>query len=588
MTRSIRQNRQHLSTLSKHSHKIFGSMEKIRLYAWIALAASLYVCYLMWQHDYPPPSEPTSAVPTTSAPSDSLPSLPGSTSNPTQSAPSASLPSSMPAAAVASTNSNPKAPKITVRTDTLEILISTQGGELDSADLLKYPQEKEHPEKVVRLLDRDNDNFYFMRSGLQAADERAAPTHRALFSTPATEYDLTSGQETLVVPMTWEEGAVKVTKTYTFKRGNYAIALDYKIENHSASEWKGASYVQLARRQPVVKASMLNAESYAFMGPAVGDGKTITNLKLDKDESKHFNDEKKRYTGGWFAAMQHHFVVASVPQSDVAYDYKLNVESPQQFTVSYQGPLVSVAAGASGEFHESIFVGPKIQSQLKALSPTLDSTADYGKLKLVASPLFTILATVHGFIGNWGWSIILVTLLIKLVFYKLTEASGKSMAKMREMAPRLKALQERYKDDREQLGRATMEFYKREKINPLAGCLPTLIQMPVWMAFYWVILNSAEMRQAPFIGYLSDLSSRDPYFILPIILGAANFAQFRLNPAPADPVQAKVMMMMPLLMTGMMAFFPSGLALYWITNTALSIAQQWHINRVVAAGAKKT
>jgi YidC/Oxa1 family membrane protein insertase len=198
-----------------------------------------------------------------------------------------------------------------------------------------------------------------------------------------------------------------------------------------------------------------------------------------------------------------------------------------------------------------------------------------------------LLSWVHRLIGNWGWAIILTTLLIKLVFYKLTEASGKSMAKMREVAPRMKELQERYKDDREQLGRATMEFYKREKINPLAGCLPMLVQMPVFMAFYWVILNAAEMRQAPFLGYLTDLTARDPYFILPLILGVLNFAQFKLNPAPADPVQAKVMMFMPILMTGMMVLFPTGLVLYWITNTGLSILQQWHINRVVAGASKK-
>ena len=286
--------------------------------------------------------------------------------------------------------------------------------------------------------------------------------------------------------------------------------------------------------------------------------------------------------------MQHHFVTAAIPKPDLPYEYNLFVESPQQFLLNYRGPLTTVAANATGEIHETLFVGPKIQSQLSSVGSKLDLTADYGVLTMVASPLFWVLEKVHSFIGNWGWAIIVVTLLIKAVFYKLTEASGKSMAKMREMAPRLKALQERYKDDREQLGRATMEFYKREKINPLAGCLPTLVQMPVWMAFYWVILNSAEMRQAPFIGYLTDLSTRDPYFILPIILGIANFVQFRLNPAPADPVQAKVMMLMPLLMSGMMAFFPSGLALYWITNTVLSIAQQWHINRVVAADTKKT
>jgi YidC/Oxa1 family membrane protein insertase len=386
--------------------------------------------------------------------------------------------------------------------------------------------------------------------------------------------------------LTWtNEQGVIVTKSFTFKRGAYAIDLLYGIENRSGSDWSAASYVQLARRQPIIETSMLHAESYAFIGPSVYDGKSNQNLKLDDEESRNF---RGTFTGGWLAAMQHHFVAAAVPKPDLVYDYQLNVESPQQFTFSYRGPLVTVAAGGAGELHESLFVGPKLQSQLEAVGSRLELTADYGMLTILAEPLFTVLSWVHRYIGNWGWSIILVTFLIKLVFYKLTEASGKSMAKMRELAPRLKALQERYKDSREELGRATMELYKREKVNPLAGCLPILIQMPVWMAFYWVILNSAEMRQAPFIGYLTDLSTRDPYFVLPILLGVANFVQFKLNPAPADPVQAKVMMVMPIAMSGLMALFPSGLALYWITNTGLSILQQWHINRVVAAASKKS
>jgi YidC/Oxa1 family membrane protein insertase len=556
-------------------------MDKLRLYVWIALAAVLYICYMVWQQDYPPPPQ-VDATSATTAPTNSLPVLPGETSSPPTTSPSSSQATSAPPATPTVVSSN--AAKVLVRTDVLDLSISTQGGELDRADLLKYPTSKEHPEKVVRLLDSTSENFYVARSGLRSADEHIAPSHLAIFSAASDNYELAAGHDTLTVPLTWTEGSVKVTKSYTLRRGSYVIAIDYKVENQSQNEWKAASYIQLARHQPIVKASMFNAETYAFLGPAVCDGKSINNLKLDKEESKHFSAS---YAGGWFAAMQHHFVTAAVPKADLTYDYQLNVESPQQYTATYRGPLVNVAAGGTGEFHETLFVGPKIQTQLENVAPTLVLTADYGRLKIVAGPLFWILAKVHAFIGNWGWSIILVTLFIKAVFYKLTEASGKSMAKMREMAPRLKALQERYKDDREQLGRATMEFYKREKINPLAGCLPTLIQMPVWMAFYWVILNSAEMRQAPFIGYISDLSSQDPYFILPIILGIANFAQFKLNPAPADPVQAKVMMLMPLVMTGMMAFFPSGLALYWITNTGLSIAQQWHINRVVAAGAKK-
>ncbi len=557
-------------------------MDKLRLYVWIALAAVLFIGYTLWQQDYPPPiAPPVAAAPAASQSDNTLPTLPGSTNTATPPAVSQPTPSVVEPTSTVPTI-NPSAATIDVRTDVLDLSVSTQGGELDRADMLKYPLGKDQPGKFVRLLDSRAEDFFVLRSGLRAADEHTAPTHQALYDTAASSFKLASGQDTLSVPLTWTDGSVKVTKTYTFKRGSYAIALDYKIENASAIEWKAASYVQIARRQPIIKTSRFNTASYAFLGPAIFDGKSINKLKLNKEDNQNFHGT---FEGGWLAAMQHHFVVASVPKPGLDYDYHLKIESPQQFNVTYRGPLVAVPAGGSGEAHETLFIGPTIQTQLEKIGSKLDLTVDYGKLTIIAGPLFWILAKVHSVVGNWGWSIILVTILIKAVFYKLTETSGKSMAKMREVAPRMKALQERYKDNREELGRATMEFYKREKINPLAGCLPTLIQMPVFMAFYWAILNSAEMQQAPFIGYITDLSSRDPYFILPLILGAVNLVQFKLNPAPADPMQAKMMMLMPVVMTGMMVMFPTGLVLYWITNTGLSILQQWYINRVVAAAA---
>jgi YidC/Oxa1 family membrane protein insertase len=249
--------------------------------------------------------------------------------------------------------------------------------------------------------------------------------------------------------------------------------------------------------------------------------------------------------------------------------------------------MVSIPAGAKAAFHETLFVGPKLQTQLAAAGPRLDLTADYGLLTVLAHPLFVTLKWVYGLVGNWGWAIIMVTALIKLLFYPLSQASGRSMAKMRAIAPRMKQIQETYKDDREKLGRAMMELYKREKINPLAGCLPMVVQIPFFISFYWVLLESVEMRQAPFLLWINDLSSRDPYFVLPLLMGGAMFAQFKLNPAPPDPMQAKIMQFMPLVMTAMMAWFPSGLVLYWLTNTVLSIVQQWRVNQVVQAEASK-
>jgi len=251
------------------------------------------------------------------------------------------------------------------------------------------------------------------------------------------------------------------------------------------------------------------------------------------------------------------------------------------------GARRSVAPGETATFTKSLFVGPKLQSQLETLHPRLKLSVDYGWLTILSQPMFWLLSKIESYVGNWGVAIILVTIIIKLVFYKLTEASGRSMAKMRNLQPRMKALQERYKDDRPALSQQMMELYKREKVNPAAGCLPILVQMPFFLAFYWVLVESVEMRQAPFMLWLTDLSSRDPYFILPLIMGAAMLLQQRLNPAPTDPVQARVMQIMPIVFTGFFAFFPSGLVLYWVTNTVLSIAQQWQINKVVEAEAKK-
>jgi len=357
----------------------------------------------------------------------------------------------------------------------------------------------------------------------------------------------------------------------------------YDVDNRSATEWSGASYVQIARHVFEQKRSMFDVESFAYRGPAIYDGNKYRKLDVNDDEDGKF---AANVTDGWMASMQHHFVSAAVPPKGEEYHFTLGKEDSHAL-LTYRGPLKTVPAGATGHFAEKVFVGPKLQAQLKTVGPRLELTADYGKLTILAQPLFWLLEKVHSFIGNWGWAIIIVTILLKLLFYKLTETSGRSMAKMRTISPRIKSIQERYKDDREQLAKQMMELYKREKINPVAGCLPIVVQIPVFLAFYWVLLESVEMRQAPFMGWIQDLSSKDPFFILPIVMGAAMFGQFKLNPTPPDPMQAKIFAFMPVIMTVMMAWFPAGLLLYWTTNTLLSIAQQWNINRVVEAEAKK-
>jgi YidC/Oxa1 family membrane protein insertase len=289
---------------------------------------------------------------------------------------------------------------------------------------------------------------------------------------------------------------------------------------------------------------------------------------------------------GWIAAVQHHFVSAIVPPKDTPYRVTRN-SSGDQYLLATTGSTLAVPPGGTVKFGEMLYIGPKLQSQLQKISPRLDRVADYGVLTILAEPLFAALDKVHSLTGNWGVAIILVTFLLKLIFYPLSEASGRSMAKMKMLSPRIKNLQETYKDDRDKLGRAMMELYKREKINPVAGCLPIVIQIPVFLAFYWVLLESVEMRQAPFAFWIHDLSARDPLFILPAIMAGAMFVQYKLNPTATDPVQAKVFMIMPLVMSVTFAFFPAGLVLYWVTNTVLSIAQQWNINRRIATAAAK-
>jgi YidC/Oxa1 family membrane protein insertase len=561
-------------------------MDNQRVFIWAALALVLYLNFMAWERDYAPPPVATKpaagqapAPSGTGASSNTLPELPSATPSASSTQPNAAAP------AVNGEGASATAPVIRVLTDVLSLDISVRGGELVRADLLNYPVEKNRPDVKVRLLN-PTPPIFIARSGLRAADQRAEPTHLAMYQAPANEYKLESGQSELSVPLTWTDGqGITVTKTYKFHSGSYRIDLTYDVENNSNAEYKAASYVQLLRHYEHIERSYFRVETYAYRGPAVYDGKAYRKLDIEDEEDRAF---KGTFSDGWIAALQHHFVAAAVPPAGAAYDYQLSIDEDNDFLLSYRGPVTAVPVGGKHVFAEKLFVGPKLQAQLALTGPKLERVADYGKLTIIAEPLFWLLDKVHGVIGNWGWAIIFVTFLIKLAFYKLTAASGRSMAKMRNLGPRIKAIQERYKDDREQLGRQMMEIYKREKINPLAGCLPILIQIPFFLAFYWVLLESVEMRQAPFLGWITDLSSRDPFFILPILMGAAMFAQFKLQPMPStDPMQAKIFAFMPIIMAVTMAWFPAGLVLYWLTNTLLSIAQQYRINKLVAAESKK-
>ncbi len=470
---------------------------------------------------------------------------------------------------------------VVVTTDVFAIEISTRGGTLQKATILGYPVAKDRPNERVKLLNPERSDFGAIRSWLRSNDG-PAPDANTLYSTASLRHDM-NGEDELIVPLVWvDESGVRIEKRFVFSRGSYAIQLQQTVFNGGETAWRGDHVTQLQRRSFEMERSMFNVDSYSFDGPLVFDGEKAEKLKRDDlldDGPFSFTSDN-----GWYASIQHHFLSAIVPETNTTNIYQVRVDG-NRLTASVISAPQTVSPGGSASFNRELFVGPKLQSQLDELHPKLKLSVDYGWLVILSQPMFWLLAWIYKFVGNWGWAIIGVTILIKLAFYKLTEASGRSMAKMREIQPRMKALQDRYKDDRQALSQATMDLYKREKVNPAAGCLPILIQMPFFLSFYWVLVESVEMRQAPFALWITDLSSRDPYFILPLIMGAAMLFQQKLNPAPADPVQARVMQIMPVMFTGFFAFFPSGLVLYWVTNTLLSIAQQWKINKVVHAEA---
>jgi len=557
-------------------------MDNQRLLVWATFGMLLWFTYQAWVQDHRPEPAGTTQQNTSdtlSLPADdeSLPALPDAPGDDGVDAPQieATLPSIDGAATNVAANSDSI---VRVVTDVLELEINTKGGTIQRAIIRNYPIAKDSPDTLVELLSPTSPRNAMIQTGLRSAGDAAEPNHLVQFEAANTLYEM-NGDDEIVVPLSWTDGqGLVVEKEIRLTRGSYRIDVTQRIINDGTSDWRGAEYVQMLRHSEETERSMFNVDTYSFDGTIVYNGEKSEKIKRDDLlEDGPFNVTAK---GGWTGGIEHHFLAVIVPPPENDYRYVVSARGNVS-TSSTIGPAINVSAGAAHEFETTLYVGPKLQAQLEDIDESLKLTVDYGWLTIISQPLFWLLSKVFSVVGNWGVAIILVTVLIKGVFYKLTEASGRSMAKMREIQPRMKALQDRYKDDRQALSQAMMELYKREKVNPAAGCLPILIQMPFFLAFYWVLLESVEMRQAPFALWITDLSSRDPFFILPIIMGAAMLFQQKLNPAPADPVQAKVMQVMPIVFTGFFAFFPSGLVLYWVTNTLLSIAQQWYINKIV-------
>ena len=483
--------------------------------------------------------------------------------------------------------------RILVVTDVVELEIDTRGGDVKRLMLRNYAVSADKPAEKLNLLTDADINYHIAQSGLVSGKAESAPTHNAIYSVEQSSYRLAEGENEIRIPLYWKASdGTQVTKTYILRRNDYAIDVDYSITAGNA-DWSGSQYMQLVRTPPpsgseskfihtytggVVFNQEIKYEKIDFDDIAENDLSNVIGIEVCKNTATL--KQGCTLTNGWLAMIQHYFVAAWIPETgfDNLY-YARKAKTAEHYVLGTRSPAKVIKAGESGSFNTRLVAGPKLQYKLEEMAPGLELTVDYGVLTIIAKPLFWLLNFFHGWFANWGWAIIFLTLTVKAVFYKLSEMSYRSMAKMRKVAPRIKAMKERFGDDRQAMSKAMMDMYKREKINPMGGCFPILVQIPVFISLYWVLLESVEMRHAPFILWITNLSDMDPYFILPVIMGISMFVQQKLNPAPIDPVQQKIFQIMPFAFTIMFAFFPSGLVLYWVVNNLLSIAQQYVITR---------
>jgi YidC/Oxa1 family membrane protein insertase len=508
--------------------------------------------------------------------------------------PPASVPTAPVAPAIGSASSNvpgvtttapTQAQTVDFKTDVLNISFDLIGAQLVRADLLAFPSREEKDKPFV-LLNNRGGQIYIVQSGLTGAPAGSLyPTHLAPFTLLTEQRELSGDQ--LVIKFASESSGVKLTKTYTLTRGSYEILVDHQIENTTAQPISPSVYLQITRdsKDPASENSTPSFMSgpVSFTGPAIYSDQEkfqkVSFSEIEKRKATYIKDADN----GWFAMVQHYFVTAWVPPQGKNRSYEMTELQKNLFAIRSIEPVGIIAPGSLLNIPAKLWVGPQDQEGLEKVAPGLDLVVDYGLLTIIAKPLFALMTWLYTLLGNWGWTIVVLTILIKAAFYPLSAASYRSMAKMKLVAPRLQALKEKFGDDRQKLNTAMMEMYRTEKINPLGGCLPILIQIPVFISLYYVLGSSVELRGAPWIWWIQDLAVQDPYFILPVVMMGTMFIQMRLNPTPPDPLQAKVMMFMPLVFGAMMFFFPSGLVLYWCVNNILSIAQQWYVMRQIAA-----
>lgn len=544
-------------------------IRRVILYA--ALALITYSLWTGWQHDYPErPLQSTNktqtTVPTATVNDGTL--LPNLKSNFNGQAATSSL---------ASQESNSEARTIQVKTDVLNLTIDLRQGDIVNAQLLNYPVSVDEKDTPITLLQNNKGERYVANSSLFTTKDGQAKNVDFKFNATQQTYQLSPDQKTLTVTLNGKsEDDLEVKKEFIFTRGSYLIQVNYQIDNQGTSPWQGYMNTQFLRSSPKEdQSSIFHVGSFT--------GASYSNPGVHKYQKVNFKDMTKSnleadVTGGWIAMQQHYFVSSWIPKAQSkSLFYTRAVDG--DYTIGAVSQPFKIEPSATKDLGASLYLGPENTAVLKEIAPGLELTVDYGILWFLSSLLFSVMKAINSVVGNWGWSIVLVTVLIKLAFYRLSASSYKSMAGMRKLQPKLQALRERYGDDKAKMSQATMELYRQEKVNPLGGCLPIIIQIPVFIALYWVLLESVELRQAPFIFWIKDLAVADPYHVLPIIMGATMLIQQRLNPAPPDPMQAKIMMFLPILFTGLFWNFPAGLVLYWIVNNTLSILQQWYITR---------
>lgn len=550
-------------------------MDVKRLLLLIPLAVLAYLLVVQWNQDYGQPNY--DSVPETTQRSNAAPSNDIEDGEGGLAVPRASSPQSDVGEGISDDSESDSSSRdfIAVTTDVLDVRIDPHGGDIVYAALPQHKLSLDSERNYVLLSDNSS-RSYVARSGLQL-DGQAS---RIAFTPENSEYRLGDNDETLSVDLTADVNGVEVIKRLSFERGSYAVNVNYYLANNTDAPVSARFIGQLARDNSPDPSSGVSMGMNSYLGAAYSTPDARYE-KIDFEDIQGSNFENREAQGGWIAIIQHYFVSAWAPQQDQQNLYYVTTDSSDRNVVAFAGPTSSIAAEGEATLGATLYMGPKVQDYLEQVAPNLRLTVDYGWLWFIANPLFWLLDKIHDVVGNWGWSIVLLTVLVKTVLFPLSAKAYKSMGRMRKLGPEMQRLKEMYGDDRQKMSQEMMKFYQKEKINPLGGCLPIVIQMPVFIALYWMLLESVELRHAPFIFWIQDLSVKDPYFILPILMGISMFVQQMLNPTPPDPMQAKIMKMLPIIFTFFFLWFPAGLVIYWVVNNIISVAQQYYITRKI-------